>query len=213
VLAPTLLFSQENTGAPPADNKMPIGNISTAGNVSIGSDKILSKVRSRAGQQFDAATAAEDAKRIAELPGVEYSYYNTAVVDEKIQLTFIVVERNIVRSITFKGNHKYNAKTLQGKLGFKKADYLEPAVAEAGRTAIAEFYRKKGFAFAQVSLDAEKLSTGNVIYTIDEGPRVKIAAVRFSGNKALKTRQLKDAIKTSKTEWVVLPGYYRRESI
>jgi outer membrane protein assembly factor BamA len=173
----------------------------------------LSKVRSRAGQQFDAATAAEDAKRIAELAGVEYSYYNTAVVDEKIQLTFVVVERNIVRSIVFIGNRKYKAKTLQGKLGFKKADYLEPVVAEAGRVAIAEFYQKKGFAFAQVSLDTEKLSAGNVIYTIEEGPRVKIAAVKFSGNKALKTRPLKEAIKTNKTEWGVLPGYYTEEKV
>jgi outer membrane protein insertion porin family len=180
---------------------MPIGSIGTAGNVSISNDKILSKVRSRVGQQFDAATAAEDAKRVAELPGVEYSYYNTAVVDEKIQLTFVVVERNIVRSIVFIGNRKYKAKTLEGKLAFKKTEYLEPAVAEAGRVTIAEFYHKKGFAFAQVSLDTEKLSTGNVIYTIDEGPRVKIAAVRFSGNKALKTRQLKEAIKINKTEW------------
>ncbi len=213
LLTPSLLLSQENTGAPSADNKMSISSISTAGNVSISSDKILSKVRSRVGQQFDAATAAEDAKRIAELAGVEYSYYNTAVVDEKIQLTFVVVERNIVRSIVFKGNRKYKAKTLEGKLAFKKADYLEPVMAEAGRVTIAEFYQKKGFAFAQVSLDTEKLSAGNVIYTIDEGPRVKMAAVKFSGNNALKTKSLKEAIKTKKTEWGFWPSYYSEEKV
>ncbi len=213
LLSPSLLLSQENTRAPSAYNKTPIGSISTAGNVSISSDKILAKVRSRIGQQFDAATAAEDAKRIAELPGVEYSYYNTAVVDEKIQLTFVIVERNIIRSIVFTGNHKYKAKTLEKKLGFKKTDYLEPVVAEAGRAAIAEFYRKKGFAFAQVSLDTEKLSAGNVIYTIDEGPQVKIAAVRFSGNKALKTGSLKGAIKTKTLEWGLLPSYYTEEKV
>jgi outer membrane protein insertion porin family len=213
LLAPSLLLSQENTGAPSADNKMSIGSIGTAGNVSISNDKILSKVRSRVGQQFDAATAAEDAKRIAELPGVEYSYYNTAVVDEKIQLTFVVVERNIVRSIVFIGNRKYKAKTLEGKLAFKKTEYLEPVVAEAGRVTIAEFYQKKGFAFAQVSLDTEKLPTGNVIYTIEEGPRVKIAAVRFSGNKALKTGSLKGAIKTKTSEWGILPSYYTEEKV
>ena len=213
LLTPPLLLSQENTGATSADSKLPIGSISTAGNVSISSEKILSKVRSRVGQQFDAATAAEDAKRIAELAGVEYSYYNTAVVDEKIQLTFVVVERNIVRSIVFTGNRKYKAKTLEGKLAFKKADYLEPVMAEAGRTAIAEFYQKKGFAFAQVRLDTEKLSAGEVIYTIDEGPRVKIAAVKFSGNNALKTKSLKEAIKTKKTEWGFLPSYYTEEKV
>ena len=212
-LAPSLLLSQENTGAPSVDNKMPIGSISTAGNVSISNDKILSKVRSRVGQQFDADTASEDAKRIAELSGVEYSYYNTAVVDGKIRLTFVVVERNIVRSIVFKGNHKFRSKTLTSKLSFKKADYLEPVTAEAGRAAIAEFYQNKGFAFAKVSLDTEKLSTGNVVYTIDEGPKVKIADVKFSGNHALKTRSLRDTIKTSKRKMLLLQNYYNEETV
>ncbi len=195
------------------DNQLPIGSIQTTGNVSISNEEILSKVRSRVGQLFDPATAAEDAKRIAELAGIEYSYYNTAVVDEKIQLTFVVVERNITRSIVFVGNRKYKAKTLKGKLTFKKADYLKPAMAEAGRRAIAEFYQEKGFAFAQVSLDAEKLSAGNVIYTIDEGPRVKITAVKFVGNDTLKTKSLKKAMKTTKTKWFFWPSYYTEENV
>ncbi|MBN1391412.1 MAG: BamA/TamA family outer membrane protein [Sedimentisphaerales bacterium] len=209
LITPSLLFSQEEA----ADDKMLIGGISAAGNVSISSDAVLSKVRSRVGQQFDAATAAEDAKRIAEIPGVEYGYYNTAVADGKVQLTFVVVERNIVRSIVFTGNRKYRSKTLTTKLPFKKTDYLEPAMAEAGRAAIVEFYKNKGFAFVQVSLDTEKLSTGNVIYTIDEGPKVKIAEVRFSGNRALKTRPLRDAVKTSKTKFGVLKSYYNEGRI
>ncbi len=56
-----------NSGALPTD-KLSIGSISVAGNVSIKSDKVLAKVRCRVGQQFDDATAAEDAKRIAECP-------------------------------------------------------------------------------------------------------------------------------------------------
>jgi outer membrane protein assembly factor BamA len=213
LITPSLLLSQEEAAAPSADKKMLIGGISVAGNVSISSDAVLSKVRSRVGQQFDAAVAAEDAKRIAEIPGVEYSYYNTAVVDDKVRLTFVVVERNIVRSIVFAGNRKYRSKTLTKKLPFKKTDYLEPAVTEAGRAAIVEFYKNKGFAFVQVSLDTEKLSTGNVIYTIDEGPKVKIAEVRFSGNSALKTRSLRDAIKTRKRRLGFLQSYYNEERI
>ncbi len=196
-----------------ADERLPIGSISIAGNVSISSEEVLSRVRSRVGQVFNPSTAAEDAKRIAELPGVEYSYYNTTVVDEEIKLTFVVVERNIVRSIVFTGNHKYKSKTLRRKLDFKKGDYLEPAMAEVGRAAIAEHYRKKGFAFAEVGLDSEKLSSGNVVYNIYEGSRTKIAAVKFVGNKALKTKLLKKTIGTKKTKWFFWPGYYTEEKI
>lgn len=128
--------------------KMTIGNIRTVGNRSISNTEILSKVRSRVGQLFDPKTAADDAKRIAELKGIDHSYYNTAVVDGEIQLTFAVAERNIVRSISFVGNRRYKAKALRLKLPFKIADYLDPTLAGAATRTLAEFYRKKGFAFA-----------------------------------------------------------------
>jgi len=195
--------------------KVAIGSILTAGNRSISNTEILSKTRSRVGELFDPATAAEDAKRIAELAGVEYSYYNTAIIDDKIKLTFVVVERNIIRSIVFVGNRKVKVKTLREKLppGLTRGDYLEPILAKSGQRSLAEFYHKKGYAFAQVTLDDKKLYNGELIYTIDEGPRVKIKSVKFSGNNAIKRKTLKKAVKTKKTKFFLWPAYYTEEKV
>ncbi len=190
-----------------------IGNIRTVGNRSISSTEILSKVRSRVGELFDPAVAVEDAKRIAELSGVEYSYYNTATVDDKIQLTFVVVEKNIVRSIVLVGNRKYKAEKLRKKLDLKVGEYFDPILAESGRVALTEFYHKKGFAFVQVALDAEQLSYGKLIYTIDEGPRAKVESVKFSGNSAIETKALGKAVKTKKKKWFLWPRYYDEEQV
>jgi outer membrane protein insertion porin family len=196
-----------------AAEKLVIGSIQTAGNVSISSTQILSKVRSRVGELFNADTAAEDVKRIAELSGVEYSYYNVVVIEDKIQLTFVVVERNIIRSIVFVGNRKVKSEKLRKKLDFKIGDYLDIVLAESGRETLVEFYRKKGFAFVQVSLDGEKLRRGEVIYTLDEGPRVEIKSVRFSGNSSVKTELLKKVVKTKEKKRVFLPSYYVEETL
>lgn len=190
-----------------------IASIQTAGNRSINSAEILSRVRSRVGQLFDPATAAKDAKRIAELIGIEHSYYNTVITDNKIQLTFVVVERNIVRSIAFVGNRKMKTGTLRRKLDFKRGDYLDPILAEVATRTLTEFYRRKGFAFVQVSMDSEKLSYGELIYTINEGPRVKIISAKFSGNEALKTGALKKTVKTKKKRFFILPRYYTEEAV
>lgn len=184
-----------------------IAIVKTAGNLSISTNKILSKVRSRAGQMFDPATAAEDAKRIAQLPGVEYSYYSTSVIDNKIGLTFVVVEKNIARSITFVGNHRFKAKKLRKKLDFKIGDYIEPMIAESGRAALIQYYQKKGYAFAKVTLDSESLKKGRLIYAIDEGQRVKIESVKFSGNSRFKTRSLKRTVKTKKRKFFIFSRY------
>lgn len=191
-----------------SDGQLSIGGIETAGNRSISSVRILSRVRSRVGQLFDPSVAAEDAKRIAELPGVDYCYYSTAVVDGRIQLTFAVVERNIVRSIDFTGNRKVKARVLRKKLGFEVGDYLDPILAEAYRKTLTEFYRKKGHAFVKVALDSEQLQKGMVVYTIDEGLRVKIESVRFGGNSAVKTGALKKVVKVDNKKWFFWPGHY-----
>jgi len=198
---------------PATESKYTIGGIQTTGNRGTGTTEILAKIRSRAGEVFDPNMAAEDAKRIAELAGVEYSYYNTALVDGKIKLTFVIVEKNIIRSITFVGNHSYKTTTLERKLDFKTADYLDTAQAQASTAMLAEFYRKNGYVFAQVNLDSGKLSEGKLIYTIDEGARVKIGSVIFVGNKALKTRELKSVVKTKKTKFIFWPNYYSEEQL
>ena len=197
----------------PGESGLPIGSIEAVGALSITSARILSEVHSRVGELFDEETAAADARRIAELPGVEYSYYNTAVVDEKIKLVFVVVERNIVRSIVFVGNKEVKGSKLKKKLDLKIGDYLDPVLAESGRKAIVGFYQKKGFAFAAVGLDVEQLKAGKLIYTIEEGPRVRIDKVSFTGNSAVKTRTLKRATKTAGKRFLVLPRFYVDEEL
>ena len=201
------------TEANVSGQKLAIGSIRIEGNVSISSSEVLSEIRSRVGDLFDPAVADEDARRIAELSGVKYAYYNRAVVDDKVQLTFVIVEQNLIRSIVFVGNRKVKAKKLQKEAGFKVGDYLDPILAESATETLIEFYRKKGFAFVQVGADREKLSQGELIYTIDEGPRVKIESVKFSGNSALKTKALKKVAKTKKEKFLILPRYYFREYV
>ncbi|OHB78238.1 MAG: hypothetical protein A2Z25_00120 [Planctomycetes bacterium RBG_16_55_9] len=118
-----------------------------------------------------------------------------------------------IKSIEFENNRKYKDKTLLKKLDFVVGDYLDPVLAESGGIALAEFYRTKGYPYAEVVLDRKKLSEGKVVYTIVEGPRIRILSVKFEGNKALKTRDLEQAIKTGTHNWVLWSAYYSEEKI
>ncbi|MGA2677946.1 MAG: outer membrane protein assembly factor BamA [Sedimentisphaerales bacterium] len=195
------------------DSNQVISAIRVEGNVSVKKQDVLAKIRTRQDEVFNATIAAEDVKRIAEVKGVEYCYYNTKLVDGKIELTFVVVERNLIRSIGFTGNKTFKDKKLTEKLGFKVGDYLDPVLAHTYATTILEFYHQSGFPYVEVSLDTEKLSSGKLVYNIKEGPRVKIDDVKFSGNKRLGSRELKQAIKTRTRTWVVFQKYYNEEEL
>lgn len=122
-------------------------------------------------------------------------------------------QADTISSIDFVGNRKYKDKILRQRIDLKAGDYLDPVPAEAGSRTIAEIYRKIGFAFVQVTLDKEKLSQGKVIYTIDEGPRVRTASVRFTGNDTIKSGMLKKVIKTKRKKWFYWPFYYTKETV
>jgi len=200
-------------GAHAQVQELTISKIEVVGNRSVTDSQVLATVRSRVGAMFSTDMADEDTRRIARLPGVEYSYYSTAVVDDRIDLTFVVVERNIVRAIIFTGNEQFKSGQLVKELDFKLGDYLDPLQSRAGITALVDFYKSKGFPYCQVILDADKLSEGRIIYHINEGKRVKISDVRFSGNQTLKTKDLVKVVKIRKKKFVVFTRYYVEDEV
>ncbi|MBN1804895.1 MAG: outer membrane protein assembly factor BamA [Sedimentisphaerales bacterium] len=119
--------------------------------------------------------------------------------------------RNIIRSIEFVNNKAFNDKALLKRVDFEVGDYLDPILADAYRRTLAEFYRKKGFPFAEVTLDNGQLENGRVVYTFNEGQKVRVASVNFSGNKSMKTSALENAIKTKTKRWFFWPAYYLEE--
>ena len=165
------------------------------------------------GDIFSSAGAADDAKRIAQLEGVEYAYYNTQLEEDKLKLTFVVVEKNFVRSIQFIGNKKIKRHSLLKKLEFKTGDFLNKYIAQAGQDALTEYYHKEGYAFAEVNLETGPLQEGRVVYQIEEGPKVKVHAVEFVGNSAIPTKELRKSVKTKKDKMIFWKQNYSEKKV
>lgn len=206
VFTPALLAETSPEG-------LTIGNIEVVGNVTLTRAQVLTKVRARSGQPFNSKLSAEDAKRIAEFDAAESAYYNAKIQDGKILLTYVVVERNLVRGIFFRGHEKFKVQTLAKDLTFKRGDYLDIFAVRAGVDAITELYKKKGYPWIVVGLDETAIPKGNVIYTINEGPRTKIISVNFVGNESLSSRKLARAIKTKKKKIFLFSAYYNAEQL
>jgi len=190
-----------------------IGRIEVEGNRTVTASQVLAKTRSRTGDPFDEAVAAEDAKRIARIEGVQYCYFNKVEAEGRINLTFVVVERNIVRIIEFSGNSQIKTKELRKKLDIRVGDYLDPVVAEAGRKNLVDFYRGKGFAFAEVALSEESVSAGRLSFVIDEGPRVRIDSVKFVGNDNISSGALRGGIKVDDKSFLIMPKDYVEQTL
>lgn len=195
--------------------EMLIGSIDVdiRGYVTVKKEKILATVRARVGQRFDASFAREDTERIAELEGVETAWYNEVVENGQVKLTFVVMERNLVKSIIFIGNDKFSDPKLFKELGYKRGDYLDRMLVGGGVTSIIEKYQEKGFSAVNVTVDNDKLVEGDVEYKIVEGPQTSIKKVLFSGNDSFTSKELLKAIKTKPRKYLFWPVSYNVEQI
>ncbi len=184
-----------------------IVEIKTAGNLTVTRAQILAAAQLRVGDIFSEQRAQEDTQRIAKIDGVEYAYYNVTQEQQGIILTYVVVEKNLVREITFKGNKKFSDRTLSKKLGLLLGDYLNIFKVTHAREVILNDYDEKGYAFATVEFDKKSLSQGRIIFTINEGPRVKIKKVSFEGNNSIETKALKKEMKTKTRRFLFFSSY------
>ena len=105
-----------------------IDSIDVGGNRNVSKAKVLATVRAKVGEIFDKKSAEEDAGRLAKIEGVEYAYYNIETLDGAIKLTYVIVEKNVVRSIVFIGNEKIK----RGKLFISAAHSYRTDMAESG---------------------------------------------------------------------------------
>jgi outer membrane protein assembly complex protein YaeT len=212
-MAPAVGRAQEAGSNDAALEEMTLGAVEAQGNVTVSRSRVLSTVRARVGQLFDAASAAEDARRAAQIDGVEYAYYNTAVVDGQVKLTFVLVEKNLVRSISFVGNKAFKDSKLLKELNFREGDYLDAILINSGIAAIGRLYQKKGYADAAVSVDNSKLPLGQVVFMIDEQTRTVVKEVHFEGNTVFTASELLAAMKTKPRKYLFWPVVYNAEEV
>ena len=73
---------------------------------------------------------------------------------------------------------------------------LDPELLEEGRRNLKEYLEERGYPEAEVRYDEEKEDSGVLVlrYKVTTGPRVSVAYVRFRGNSALSTVDLRGAV-------------------
>lgn len=192
---------------------LPIGSVNTEGNVTITRAKILSAATVKVGELFEEAVVTKDVELIGAIEGVERAWYHAEAVDGRVKLVFVVVEKNLIRSINLLGNRKMSTNKLTKELGFKLGDYLDVFLVRSSVETLVGLYRKEGHTFAEVSLDESRLALGQVAYSIIEGPRVKIKDVLFRGNEMFKDSELHGVIKTEKRKFWIWRAYYNAETV
>jgi len=117
--------------------------------------------------------------------------------DAKI-IVFEVKERPIIRRIRYDNIHSVSESDIldrfkERKVGLSVESQFDPTKIKKAEVVIKELLGEHGRQFAKVSPQYERIASSNaviLIFKVEEGPKVKVGKIKFTGNHAFSDRKL-----------------------
>ncbi|MCP4724123.1 MAG: outer membrane protein assembly factor BamA [bacterium] len=167
------------------------------------------------GKTFTGDDVAEAIKRLWNLGTFSDIKINKKETSTDSEYDFIieVKEHPQLDLIQFKGNDNIKTDKLLDELNYYRGQTISPSRVEGGRKNILELYKEKGYLLATAeaevvrSLESERARV-SVIYTVDEGKKVKIEKIYFEGNEAFSDGKLRKQFKGTKEDGLFTGGNF-----
>jgi outer membrane protein insertion porin family len=192
-------------GQGPAPPPVLVKELTVEGNRRVQDAVILGAVKSKIGTPFNPGLLSDDVRAIFALGFFDDVQMRVEDFEGGVKVTFVVAERSFVRDVAFVGNKRLKTETLQEKIDLKLGRVYNPVEVQRAREKLLEYYEEEGYYEAQVTPETEKFPDGDVrvVFSINEGRRIKIDRIVFHGNKGLTDQELKRVLATHEREYYI----------
>ena len=201
-LVATYLSAQPSRAQNPG-NRVLVANVYFDGVKNIPIDKAMLYVHTKPGQEYSDAVAQKDIERLAASHLCRPLTVRTdPTTDGRVNVIFVVREfRSVVREVVFKHAKHVDVKEMQNLTRVRRGMPLDTTLNQLACYDIQEFLRKKGYYFANVSLEeGYHESHDRVVFNITEGPKVRVRDIRFVGqNELASAARLRTQIDSSRS--------------
>lgn len=183
-----------------------IADVVVEGGVTLTEDTVAYYLGMESGDPLNREFLSDGFRRLWESNLVEdLKIEAEALEDGRVNLIVTVVERPFVNSVVFEGNKKLSATDIKDRLdevGVEVPRNVPLRMAQLSKieNALVSIYAADGYRSAQISYEVEDLGRNRrrVVYTIDEGGKVKIGEILFAGNDDFSNGRLRRALKKTK---------------
>ena len=174
-------------------------DIQYVGPQTISREKVMSQIRLRAGQPYSEGMVEQDIRALYTTGSVQNVRIFGEPEGEGVKVIVVLQTRSLVNEIEIVGAERIKAKTLRKKIDLKINGPLREDELEKARQSIIDSYQAKGFTDVDVKYRVdtdEARGTSRVVYTITEGTKGAVSAIRFEGNTKFSDRVLRKQFKT-----------------
>jgi len=190
--------------SPTATGERIIG-IRVVGYQTVSPDTIAHYLGIKVGDPYDPDLIKKNFPSLWEVGLLENARIDAERGPDGVTLVVTIEERPIVKEIEFEGNKKLSTSQIRDALKENKIELHVGAplslreIARA-RSGIADLYLASGFRSATVEYKIVDISKTEkkVVFIIDEGEKVKIESIQFTGNEHVSAQALRNAMRKTK---------------
>jgi outer membrane protein insertion porin family len=188
--------------APPEQQGPPIVRtieVQYVGPQTLSKDKVLTQMRTKPGQPYSESLVEQDIKALYKTSQVQNVRIFGQPEGEGVKVIVVLQTRSLVNEIEIEGAQKINAKSLRKKIDLKINGPLSEEELQKAREKIIESYQAKGFTDVDVryKVDTDDTrGTSRVVFTVNEGTKGAVSAIRFEGNTKFSDKILRKQMKT-----------------
>jgi outer membrane protein insertion porin family len=179
-----------------------ISQIRVIGNRRIPRETVLARLFSHPGDPYDPATIERDFNSLWNTGYFEDLKIEREETAKGIILDIIVREKPTIREINYKGlNSVSNSDVLdrfkKEHVGLSVESAYDPTRLAHATDVIRELLAEHGHQFATIKTDVKTIPPASVSinFNIKEGPTVKVGNITFTGNRAVGSRELREAMR------------------
>ena len=173
--------------------------IQYVGPETVSRERILDNLRTRVGSPYSETTVEDDIRNLYKTGAVQNVRMYGEPQANGVKVMVIVATRVLVTEIEIDGAESIKPQKVRARIKFKVPGPAKEETLEEGRQNIIDLYQRKGFTGIDVQFRLqidEARGTARAIYTINEGQKGAVRAVRFEGNAHFSERTLRRQMKT-----------------
>lgn len=179
--------------------------IKFVGTANVNEQVVRANMQIREGGEFDEVILDRDIRSLYRTGLFEFIEVKQEQVDaQTFNLVVEVTPKFRVLAVRFEGNVKMKSTRLEKEVKVKPNQALDERQIKEDAEKLREYYQKAGYNQVSINYTVERDRVGGfgtVVFKVKEGEKVKIADIKFEGNKSVTTRKLRGAMETKKW-WV-----------
>ena len=199
-----------------------IERIDFVGNRRIRKDTLQARMFSRPGDTYNEDALRRDFQALWNtqfFEDVKLRVEDSPTNEDAKIIVFEVKERPIIRRIRYDGIHSISESDIldrfkEQKVGLTVESQFDPTRIKKADVALKQLLAEHGRQFATVTPEYERIPSSNAViltFRVDEGPKVKIGKILFTGNHAFSDRKLIRAMRHDRP--YAIPLYFKEITV